>query len=168
TDPEGWSRGRGWSERGGLRGTSAPASEGTAESSQAGGFIPSTTRATGLYPQRRWRAATARDTDLRGQDPAEGGKDGDRSGVRAGLPGLFVRVPTGAFAASGAGSAGETRDVDGWWLAPGPGHQVVFRHGGPWEAEGDDSPAGTRWRHPAIDRQVVTGGCDGGGVRLPS
>jgi hypothetical protein len=52
-------------------------------------------------------------SDVRGQDPPEGGSDGAGGSVRIGVFGLFVWFPARALGASGAGSAVAGADGDG-------------------------------------------------------
>ena len=76
------------------------------------GTLPGAGGPAGAHPERERRAADPpdRDPDLRGQSAAARRRHGARGGLRAGVPGLLVRVsarplrPSGAGGCSGRGS----------------------------------------------------------------
>ena len=66
--------------------------------------LPGAARAAGAHPEGdRTGDPAHRDPDVRGQGPPAGGRHGAGGRLRAGLPGLLVRVPAGPLGAPGAG-----------------------------------------------------------------
>ena len=87
--------GRGRTERRGLRGGPGGQPPVAAGPSQVR-HVPGAAGASGAHPQGRLgdRDSTARDTDLRGQGASACGRHGPGSGLRAGLQGRLVRLPS--------------------------------------------------------------------------
>jgi hypothetical protein len=66
---------------------------------------------------------------VRGQGPPACGGDGPGGRLRAGLPGLLVRLPAGPLGAPGARHALASDDGGRWRVGPGDRHSEVFRDG---------------------------------------
>ena len=82
--------------------------------------VPGTAGAASAYPEGRLgdRDPAARDSDLRGQGPSAGGRHGAGSDLRAGLPGLLVRLPAGTRSAHQALDSlwKQTMGMGGGWI----------------------------------------------------
>jgi hypothetical protein len=129
--PPGWCPGRGRANRRGLWGAAAgePAvAPGTGQVRH----VPSTSRAPCAYPQGAGfnRDAPPGHPDLRGQGPPTGGRHGAGADLRAGLPGLLLRLPARAVGTHGGASAVAAGDGPGWLLGLGGGYPEVLRHAG--------------------------------------
>ena len=81
--------------------------------------LPGAAGAAGSHPEGIGRGDTPdRHPDLRGQDPATRGRDGARSGIRAGLLGLLVRLPATSLRARCVASLMEHGNADGGRVDP--------------------------------------------------
>ena len=70
------------------------------------GTLPGAARAAGAHPEGdRVGDPADRHPHVRGQGPPAGGRHGAGGRLRAGLPGLLVRLPAGPLGAPGAGRA---------------------------------------------------------------
>src|SRR5262245_48508219 len=141
--PPGRCPGRGRTDRRGLRGR--PAGEpAVAPGARQVRHVPSATRAACAYPQGAGlsRDATPGDPDVRGQGPAAGGRHGPGADLRAGLPGLLLRLPARAVGAHGGAGALAAGDGPGWLLGLGGGYPEVLRHSGSSPAAAIASAAG--------------------------
>src|SRR3954470_610755 len=81
--------------------------------------------------------------DVRGQAPPTRGRHGPGVGLRAGLPGLLVRLPAGPLGAPGAGRALAPADGGAGRVGPGDRHPKVFRCSGPPPPARDPQTEGT-------------------------
>src|SRR5512146_2368111 len=84
-----------------------------------------------------------RHSHVRGQGPPTRGRHGPGSRLRAGLPGLLVRVPAGPLGAPGAGCPLAPADGGAGRVGLGGRHPQVFRRSGPPPSASDPSSEGT-------------------------
>ena len=162
--PQGWGDRGGRRDGQGVRGKPGVQPPGPPEPGQERRHLQGSASPENLHPERRWQPTPAGHSHLRGQGPAKGRGDGDGAALRAGLPGLFLRVQARTFRAHGAG--GDLAGVDGHGRGLGArrGYPQVFRYFGPREAAGDPRPADEGRRAEAPDRQVAQGGSPGEGM----
>ncbi len=128
------------------------------------GSVSSAAGASGTHPEagQGGEDETAGHPDAGGQGLAARGADGAGADLRAGLCGLFVRVPARTRRAPGAGGAVGRADVAGRWLGDRFGHPELLRRGGSGPSKGLSGPTGARRSDPTRDRQVVEGRGHGG------
>ena len=103
-------------------------------------------------PGKAGEDETVRHPDAGGQGLAARGADGAGADLRAGLCGLFVRVPARTRRAPGAGGAVGRADVAGRWLGDRSGHPELLRRGGSGPSKGLSGPTGARRSDPTRDR----------------
>ena len=110
------------------------------------GSVSSAAGASGTHPEagQGGEDETAGHPDAGGQGLAARGADGAGADLRAGLCGLFVRVPARTRRAPGAGGAVGRADVAGRWLGDRFGHPELLRRGGSGPSKGLSGPTGAR------------------------
>ncbi len=92
------------------------------------GTLPGAAGAAGAHPEGDRPGDPAhRHPDVRGQGPPTRGRHGPGGRLRAGLPGLLVRLPAGPLGAPGAGRALAPADGGQGRVGPGDRHPKVFR-----------------------------------------
>ena len=120
----------GRSDGGAVRGRPGGEPDGVARTVQV-----RTVSGAGGAPGASGEAGDEQDTpdwhpDAGGQNPATCGADGVGAGVRAGLSGLFVRIPAGARRSPSAASSAGRADGARRWLGDRPGHRGLLRQRG--------------------------------------
>src|SRR3954462_12343682 len=83
--------------------------------------------------------------DLRGSGASARGRHGPGSGLRAGLQGRLVRLPTGTIGASSPGEPLATDDGDGGRLDRGGRYPKILRYDRPRTSARVAQASGARW-----------------------
>jgi hypothetical protein len=132
--------------------------------------VPGASGASGPHPQGRIgdRDSAAGYTDLRGQGAPACGRHGLGSGLRAGLQGLFVRLPSGTVGASSAGEPLAADDGDGRRLDRGGRYPKILRYDRPRTSAGVAQATGARRGAASTDRQMAQRGRAGRRMRHAS